>query len=88
VNDHGRLCGRVYKDDIDYSVFSGEWEIGRIYKRRGFPDEVLWVWSLYGVVLTRPPPGIHTDGATATLIRLIVEAPSTLAVSHRRWSGK
>jgi hypothetical protein len=27
----------VYKDDIDYGVFSGEWEIGRIYERKGFP---------------------------------------------------
>ena len=43
----------VYKDDIDFSVFSGEWEIGRIYERRGFPDDVRFVWSLYGVVLTR-----------------------------------
>jgi hypothetical protein len=24
----------VYKDDIDYSVFCGEWCIGRIYKTR------------------------------------------------------
>jgi hypothetical protein len=36
-------------------VYSGEWQIGRIYERRGFPDDVRWVWSLYGVVLTRPP---------------------------------
>jgi hypothetical protein len=49
----------VYKDDIDFGVFSGEWLIGRIYERRGFPDDVRWSWSLYGVVLTRPP-SIHT----------------------------
>ena len=24
----------VYKDDIDYSVFSGMWLIGRIYERK------------------------------------------------------
>jgi hypothetical protein len=32
----------VYKDDIDYSVLSGEWLIGRIYERRGFPENVRW----------------------------------------------
>jgi hypothetical protein len=42
----------AYKDDSDYVVYSGEWEIGRIYERRGFPDDVRWSWSLYGVVLT------------------------------------
>ena len=36
----------VYKDDIDYSVFSGEWLIGRIYERKGFPDAVRSFWSL------------------------------------------
>ena len=30
----------VYKDSIDYGVFSGDWNIGRIYERRGFPDAV------------------------------------------------
>jgi hypothetical protein len=30
-----------YKDAIDYSVFSGDWAIGRIYERNGFPEEVL-----------------------------------------------
>jgi hypothetical protein len=43
----------VYKDDIDYSVFSGVWLIGRIYERKDFPDAVRFFWSLHGVVLTR-----------------------------------
>ena len=54
----------VYKDSIDYSVFSGAWMIGRIYERKGFSDAVRFFWSLHGVVLTRPP-GIHTDGHAA-----------------------
>jgi hypothetical protein len=33
---------------------------------RDFPDAVRFFWSLYGVVLTRPP-GVHTDGAAASL---------------------
>jgi hypothetical protein len=56
----------VYKDTIDYSVFSGEWLIGRIYGRNGFPADVRFFWSLHGVVLTRPPD-IHTDGYTPSL---------------------
>ena len=56
----------VYKDDIDFGVFSGEWLIGRIFEQKGFALEVLVFWSLHGVVLTRPP-GINTDGHAATL---------------------
>ena len=49
------LGSGAYKDNVDYSVFSGEWLIGRIYEREGFPDEVRFFWSLHGVVLTPPP---------------------------------
>ena len=60
------LGSGAYKDNLDYSVFSGEWLIGRIYEREGFPDEVRFFWSLHGVVLT-PPPSVHTDGFAPTL---------------------
>jgi hypothetical protein len=30
----------VYKASIDYSIFAGAWNIGRIYERRGFSDAV------------------------------------------------
>ena len=43
------LGSGTYKDNVDYSVFSGEWLIGRIYERNGFPDEVRFFWSLHGV---------------------------------------
>jgi len=56
----------IYKDSIDYSVFSSDWLIGRIYERKGFPDDVRFFWSLHGVVLTRPPD-IRTDGHTPSL---------------------
>ena len=61
-----RPCHGVYKDDVDYSVFSGEWLIGRIYERRGFPNDVSFFWSLHGVALTRSP-GVCTDGYTPSL---------------------
>jgi hypothetical protein len=70
----------VYQDDVDFGAFSGEWEIGRIYERPGFPDHGRWVWSLYGVVLIRPP-GIHIDGAASTL----EAAKAEFWASWKRW---
>jgi hypothetical protein len=31
------LGSGFYKDDVDYSVFCGEWCIGRIYEKRSGP---------------------------------------------------
>jgi hypothetical protein len=61
-------------------VFSGECEIGHIYERRGFADDVRLSWSLYGMVLTRAPD-IHTDGAAATL----EAAKGEFGASWKRW---
>ena len=32
------LAHGVYEDAMDYSVFAGAWNIGRIYERRGCSD--------------------------------------------------
>jgi hypothetical protein len=40
------LGSGIDKDCPDYSVYSGEWEIGRIYQTRGGPDSLRWFWSL------------------------------------------
>lgn len=40
------LGSGIDKDRPDYTVFTGEWEIGRIYKTRGGPDSLRWFWSL------------------------------------------
>jgi hypothetical protein len=37
----------VYKDDIDYGVFCGEWCIGRIYQTRTGPESLRWFWALH-----------------------------------------
>jgi hypothetical protein len=60
------LGSGIDKDRPDYTVFTGEWLIGRIYERHGFPDNVRFFWSLHGVVLTQPP-SVHTDGTAANL---------------------
>jgi hypothetical protein len=41
----GLGCG-VDKDRPDYGVYSGEWNIGRIYETRGGPDSLRWLWSM------------------------------------------
>jgi hypothetical protein len=30
----------------DYTVVTGEWEVGRIYQTRGGPDNLRWFWSM------------------------------------------
>jgi uncharacterized protein (DUF736 family) len=40
------LGAGIDKDRPDYTVFTGEWEIGRIYQTRGGPDNLRWFWSL------------------------------------------
>jgi len=37
---------RDRKDRPDYTVFTGEWEVGRIYETRGGPDSLRWFWSM------------------------------------------
>jgi hypothetical protein len=40
------LGSGIDKDRADYTVFTGEWEVGRIYQTRGGPDSLRWFWSL------------------------------------------
>jgi hypothetical protein len=40
------LSTGVDKDRSDYGVYSGEWEIGRIYQTRGGPDSLRWFGSM------------------------------------------
>jgi hypothetical protein len=30
----------------DYTVYTGEWEVGRLYQTRGGPDSLRWFWAL------------------------------------------
>ena len=40
------LGSGIDKDRPDYTVFTGEWEVGRIYQTRGGPDNLRWFWSM------------------------------------------
>ena len=40
------LGSGIDKDRPDYTVFTGEWEVGRIYETRGGPDNLRWFWLM------------------------------------------
>ena len=40
------LGSGIDKDRADYTVVTGEWEVGRIYETRGGPDNLRWFWSM------------------------------------------
>ena len=37
----------VYKDNVDYGIYCGEWCIGRIYETRTGPADLRWFWALH-----------------------------------------
>ena len=40
------LGSGIDKDRPDYTVVTGEWEVGRIYETRGGPDNLRSFWSM------------------------------------------
>ena len=40
------LGSGIDKDRPDYTVYTGEWEVGRIFETRGQPENLRWFWSL------------------------------------------
>jgi hypothetical protein len=40
------LGSGIDKDRSDYTVCSGQWNVGRIYEARGGPKNLRWFWSL------------------------------------------
>ena len=73
------LTSPVDKDRQDFSIYSGEWAVGRIYEQRGGPDSRRWFWSLHGIF--RKPADMRTDGHAATLD----EAKAQFETAWRRW---
>jgi hypothetical protein len=73
------LSSPVDKDRQDFTVYCGEWAVGRIYEQRGGPDSMRWFWSLYGML--GKPVDMRTNGHAATLD----EAKAQLETAWRRW---
>ena len=40
------LGSGIDKDRTDYTIVTGEWEVGRIYETRRGPDNLRWFWSM------------------------------------------
>jgi hypothetical protein len=43
------LASPVDKNRQDFTMYSGDWAMGRICEQRGAPDHMPWFWSLHGV---------------------------------------
>jgi hypothetical protein len=55
----------AYADDVDYTVYSGKWAIGRIYEDRSSQPEIRWYWTLFGP--HAGPAVMRKDGREPTL---------------------
>lgn len=40
------LSSPVDNDRQDFTIYSGDWAMSRIYEQRGGPDHMRWCWSL------------------------------------------
>ena len=69
------LGAGIDKDRPDYTIYSGEWAVGRIYETRGGPAHLRWFWSL-----TVYPPMARSD-RVATL----EEAKAQFETAWRQW---
>ena len=70
------LGAGIDKDRPDYTVFCGEWAIGRIYETRGGPDHLRWFWSFT----------VTGDGALGRVATL-EEAKAQLQKSWDAWKA-
>ena len=73
------LASPIDQHRRDFTVYSGDWAIGRIYEQRGSPESLRWFWSLYGVF--GKPADMRTDGHAATLD----EAKAQFETAWHRW---
>ena len=67
------------KDRSDYTFFSGEFAVGRIYEERGAPANLKWFWTITGIFGT--PADMRMDGHAPSLEL----AQAQLAESWRKW---
>jgi hypothetical protein len=63
---------------LDYSIFCGEWCIGRIYQTRTGPESLRWFWALHA---PSKPGAMPTSNQVATL----AESTAVFEASWRQW---
>ena len=57
------LSSPVDKGRQDFTIYSGDWAMGRICEQRGGADSMRWFWSLYGIF--GKPADMRTDDYAA-----------------------
>ena len=67
------------KDRSDYTLFSGEFAVGRIYEECGAPAHLQWFWAITGIF--GMPADMRMDGHAPTL----ESAQAQLGESWRKW---
>jgi hypothetical protein len=73
------LGSPIDKDSVDYTVFSGDWAMGRIHEFRGAPENLRWSWSFYGIL--GKPLDLRSDGRAQTL----EAAKAQFELNWRKW---
>jgi hypothetical protein len=63
----------------DWTIFSGQWAVGRVYEERGALPEVRWHWSFFGSVSR--PAEMSADGRAPTLETAKIQ----FAENWRKW---
>jgi hypothetical protein len=74
------LSSGYYKNTVDYSVFCGEWCIGRIYENSSGPEHLRWSWSLLS---PSKPESLRTSNEAATLNA----AKAEFEASWKQWKA-
>ena len=72
------LSSGFSKGTVDYSVFCGEWCIGRIYENRSGPESLRWFWALYA-------PSKSGTLRTANQVAMLEVAKAEFEASWKRW---
>jgi hypothetical protein len=67
----------IDKDRPDYTVFTGESDVGRIYKTRGSPDNLRWFWSL----------AVNPPMARSSRVATLKEAKAQFQKSWDAWKA-
>jgi hypothetical protein len=78
------LASPGFQDRAHWTVYSGEWQIGRICEDRNGTEDLRWQWSLYGPIAG--PREIRRSGRSPTFAK----AKEQFAENWRKlvaWAG-
>jgi hypothetical protein len=74
------LSSGFYKDTVDYSIFCGEWCVGRIYETRTGPADLRWFWALHA-------PSKPGELRTSNQVETLEQAKAEFEASWKQWKA-